>query len=373
MDTRRLKESFAHVARYGDEVALFFYSDLFLRAPELRDLFPVSMAAQRDRLLGALVKIVSDVETLDSLVPFLRGLGRDHRKFGALAEHYDTVGASLLVTLAHFSGSHWTSELTADWKAAYTLVAKTMVEAAKEDEDLYPPWWDATVISHERRSFDIAVFRVAPLQRLPYRPGQSVAVESEDCPRTWRFYSMANAPRDDGTLDFHVRMVDGGVLSSALTRRIRPGSRLKLGSAVGALTLDTQSGRDIVMTAGSTGLAPLKALIEQIRVLRDPPRVHLFFGAHTPEGLYDLPDLEKMAAQDGWLSVTHAVSGNPGDPGYDGERGTIADVVGRHGLWQGYDAYVCGSSAMVQATAERLASLGIARDQIHVEDFGWSR
>ncbi|HYZ54570.1 MAG TPA: FAD-binding oxidoreductase [Streptosporangiaceae bacterium] len=201
-----------------------------------------------------------------------------------------------------------------------------MIEAAKEDEDHHPPWWDATVISHERRSFDIATFRVAPLQRLPYAPGQSVAIGSEDCPRTWRFYSMANAPRDDGTLDFHVRMVDGGALSSALTWRARPGTRLKLGPAVGALTLDT-SGRDILMVAGSTGLAPLKALLEQISAMGNPPRVHLFFGARTAEGLYDLPDLEKMAAQSGWLSVTHAVSGDPGDPRYSGERGTSAGHI----------------------------------------------
>jgi NAD(P)H-flavin reductase/hemoglobin-like flavoprotein len=372
LDTDRLKESFAHVARYGDEVALFFYSDLFLRAPQVRDLFPVSMAAQRDRLLGALIKIVSDVDSLDSLVPFLRGLGRDHRKFGALAEHYDAVGTSLLVTLAHFSGSHWTNELAADWKAAYALIAQTMIEAAKEDEDLHPPWWDATVIGHERRSFDIAVFRVAPLQRLPYAPGQSVAIESEDCPRTWRFYSMANAPRADGTLDFHVRMVDGGALSSALTRRARPGSRLRLGPAVGALTLDP-SGRDILMVAGSTGLAPLKAILEEISAMGNPPRVDLFFGARTTEGLYDLPDLEKMAAESSWLNVTHAVSDDPWDPGYGGERGTIADVVARHGLWREHDAYICGSTAMVRATADRLASAGVPGDQIHVEDFGWSR
>ena len=372
MDAKRLKESFAQVARYGDEVTLFFYSDLFLRAPGVRDLFPVSMAAQRDRLLGALGKIVSEVDALDSLVPFLRGLGRDHRKFGTIAEHYDAVGTSLLVTLAHFSGTNWTNELAADWKAAYALVAQVMIEAAKEDEDSSPPWWDATVINHERRTFDIAVLRVMPLQRLPYSPGQSVAVESYDCPRTWRFYSMANAPREDGTLDFHVRIIDGGALSSSLVRRAGPGSRLKLGPPVGGLSLDSQAGQDILMIAGGTGLAPLKALIEQISVLRNPPRVHLFFGAHTSEGLYDLPDLQKMAAEFAWLSVTHAISGDPGDRGYAGERGSIADVVSRYGPWQGHDAYVCGSTAMVQATVERLPLLGVARDQIHVEDFGWS-
>jgi NAD(P)H-flavin reductase len=372
LDAQRLKESFANVARYGDEVTLFFYSDLFLRAPEVRGLFPVSMAAQRDRLLGALGRIVSDVDALDSLVPFLRGLGRDHRKFGTIADHYDVVGTSLLVTLAHFSGTNWTNELAADWKAAYALVAQVMIEAAKEDGDSSPPWWDATVINHERRTFDVAVLRVMPLQRMPYAPGQSVAVESLDCPRTWRFYSMANTPREDGTLDFHVRIIDGGAMSSSLVRRAGPGSRLKLGPAVGGLTLDSQGGQDILMIAGGTGLAPLKALIEQISLLRNPPRVHLFFGAHTSEGLYDLPDLQKMAAEFAWLSVTHAVSGDPGDPGYAGERGSIADVVSRHGPWPGHDAYVCGSTAMVQATVERLLVLGVARHQIHVEDFGWS-
>jgi NAD(P)H-flavin reductase/hemoglobin-like flavoprotein len=372
LDSRRLKESFAQVASHGDEVALFFYSDLFLRAPEARDLFPVSMAAQRDRLVGALVRIVSDVDALDRLVPFLRGLGRDHRKFGTLAEHYEVVGTSLLATLAHFSGSNWTNELAGDWKAAYALVAKVMKEAAEEDDESNPPWWDATVIYHERRTLDVSVLRVTPLQRLPYAPGQSVAVESELCPRTWRFYSMANAPREDGTLDFHVRMVDGGGLSSSLARRAVPGSRLRLGPPVGSLTLDPRFGQSILMIAGGTGLAPLKALIEQISLLRDAPRVHLFFGAHTCEGLYDLPDLTKMAAQFGWLNVTHAVSGEPEDPRYEGERGTIADVVSRYGPWPGHDAYVCGSTAMVQATVDRLPALGVARDQIHVEDFGWS-
>jgi NAD(P)H-flavin reductase/hemoglobin-like flavoprotein len=372
LDAQRLKDSFAEVAKHGgDQVVLFFYADLFWRAPETRDMFPVSMAAQRDRLLGALARIVSDVDNVDALVPYLRGLGRDHRKFGTLAEHYGVVGVSLLTTLAHFAGDAWTEEVAADWKAAYTLVAQVMMDAAEEERDSLP-WWDATVISHERRSMDISVLRVAPLHRLPYAPGQSVAVESELCPRTWRFLSMANAPREDGTVDFHVRIIDGGALSGALARKSRPGSRLRLGPPVGSLTLGTGTGRDILMVAGSTGLAPLKALIEQVAGLAVPRQVHLFFGAAGPEDLYDLPDLEKMAAQYQWLTLTHGVSCDPEDsPGYAGERGMITDVVSRHGPWQNHDAYVCGSTAMVQATARRLASHGVPGNQIHIEDFGW--
>src|SRR5579859_4082584 len=132
MDELRLRESFARVAACGDEVPLFFYSHLFLGHPELREMFPVSLAAQRDKLLSALGRIVAEVSNHDILVPFLRGLGRDHRKFGTVAEHYPAVGASLLATLAHFNGTAWTDDLARDWTEAYTVIAQVMTEAAAE-------------------------------------------------------------------------------------------------------------------------------------------------------------------------------------------------------------------------------------------------
>lgn len=369
MDERRLKESFARIAAYGDEVPLFFYSHLFLSHPETRDMFPVSMADQRDKLLNALGRIVSDVSNHDTLLPFLRGLGRDHRKFGTVAEHYPAVGASLLATLAHFNGTAWTEELARDWTEAYGVIAQVMTEAASDDETRNPPWWGATVVGHERRTMDVAVLRIAPDAPFRYVPGQSVAVESEIRPRVWRYYSMANAPRHDGTIDFHVRVIDGGSVSSALARSVSVGARLRLGPPLGTLRLDMNSRRDVVLAAGSTGLAPLKAIIEQASGLDNPPRSHLVFGARTAAELYDLADLEKMAAQWPWLTVTAAVSD---DPGYRGETGTVADVIGRRVPLTDYDAYVCGSSAMVTATARRLQSLGVRQNHIYVEDFGWS-
>jgi NAD(P)H-flavin reductase len=374
VDEQRLKESFARVATYGDEVPLFFYSHLFLAHPETRALFPVSMAGQRDKLVHALGRIVSDVSNHDSLLPFLRDLGRDHRKFAAVADHYPAVGASLIATLKHFHGPSWTEDLAQDWTEAYGVVAQVMTDAAAEDETRNPAWWDATVVGHERRTMEVAVLRVAPDASLRYLPGQSVAVECEVRPRVWRFYSMANAPRHDGTIDFHVRVIDGGAVSYALARRVSVGTRLRLGAPVGTLRLNTEqlntgSPRSLLLGAGSTGLAPLKAIIEQAAGLPEPPPTHLVFGARTEAGLYDLADLEKMAAQWPWLTVTPAVSG---EPGYRGETGTVADVIGRRVRLADHDAYICGSSAMTTATVDRLQSLGMPQDQIYVEDYGWS-
>jgi NAD(P)H-flavin reductase/hemoglobin-like flavoprotein len=368
MDSRRLKENFAQVAAHGDAVPLFFYADLFLRHPQTRDMFPVAMNLQRDRLVQALARIVSDVDNLDELIPYLKGLGRDHRKFGALADHYAAVGTSLIATLRHFSGPGWSIDLESDWTTAYTLVAKVMVESAADDERTYPAWWDATVVSHELRSYDTAVLRVVTSKPLPYLPGQSVTVEAAKMPRIWRLYSVANAPRVDRMLEFHVRMVDGGLVSPVLAYGTAVGSWLRLGPAVGGLRLAAAPGRDILMVGGGTGLAPLKAIIEQLADFRDPPRVRLFYGARSADGLYDLPDLEKKAAQWPWLTVTSAVSE---DPDYPGERGLISDVVARHGAWDRHEAYVAGPPAMVEATVGQLTSAGVAEENVHFEDFDW--
>ncbi len=368
MDIARLKRSFARIAMHGDEVPLHFYSDLFLRHPETRPMFPVSMQAQRAHLVDALVTIVSSVEDADGLAVFLRDLGRGHRKFGTLAAHYDAVGDSLLATFAYFAGDAWDAELEADWKGAYELIAGVMTAAAAEDEQHHPAYWAATVIARERLAFDVTSLTVRTEPRLEYLPGQSVAIESPARPRLWRYYSMANAPRADGSMDFHVRLIDGGAVSMALTAGAATGSELRLGPPVGVLRLDTASGRDILMVAGSTGLAPLKSMLGQVAGLRQPPAVHLFFGARTADGLYDLPSLEKLAAEHHWLTVVPVVSAGP----FAGHTGPIASAVARHGDWSRHDAYLAGPTEMVQDTASLLAAAGVPVDQIHVEDFGWS-
>jgi NAD(P)H-flavin reductase/hemoglobin-like flavoprotein len=370
LDVARLRESFSRVALHGDEVPLYFYSDLFLKHPEMRDMFPISMEAQRGHLVDALVKIVSQADNVQELTTFLQGLGRDHRKFGVVADHYEAVGASLLAMLKHLSGPAWTQELAADWSAAYELIASVMTSAASTDEQSFPAWWRGTVVAHERRSFNVSVLSVRPEPRMDYLPGQSVAIETPSRPKLWRYYSIANAPRLDGLLEFHVRLIDGGAVSMALTSDAIAGTELRLGPAVGALTFSQPvPSRDLLLVAGSTGLAPLKAILEHVASLAQPPQARLFFGARNIHGLYDLDSLEKMAAQHPWLTITPVVSA---DSRFTGEIGNLPDVVARQGDWSECDAYLAGPTEMVKGTVARLTAAGMARDQIHIEDFGWS-
>jgi NAD(P)H-flavin reductase len=368
VDIPAMRANFAKAAAAGDEAPLYFYSHLFLSHPETRALFPVSMAHQRDRLFHALGDVVKYVDDLDSLVPILQSLGRDHRKFGTVAEHYPAVGASLLATLEHFDPG-WNADLAQDWTAAYQLVAKVMIDAALEVEDR-PAWWEAEVVAHERRTFDVAVLRLRPRTPMSYQPGQSISLETDLRPRLWRYYSPANAPRPDGQLEIHVKARDGGPVSSALVRQLSEGDVLRLGPPLGTFVLDTESDRDLLLVAGGMGLAPIKALVDQIARFGPARRADLYIGVRIEDQLYDRTELRRLEQENPWLSVTVAVSD---DKESSLEHGDIGDVVARHGPWNSRDVYVAGPPAMVEDTVSRLLAGGLRQERIRAEVFAPSR
>lgn len=372
MDTNLLKSTLDAAAKQPDELVQFFYADLFARGGrEVIEMFPPGMAAQRGKLAQALVQIVSMVDDLDTLSGYLAQLGRDHRKFDVQPHHYAVVGEALIAALAYAAGDAWSEEAAKTWAGAYALIAEVMQAGATEDAE-NPPWWEATVTSAERPSLDIAVLHARLNRPMNYQPGQSVAVQFGRLPRYWRFYSPATAPRDGHSLEFHVKVIDGGLMSTALALRAKAGDTLRVGPPVGTLQLNTSSGKDILMLAGSTGVAPLMAILEQLSGRPSPPDVRLFFGAREPDGLYALPALDRLAAQHAWLTVTPAVSATPGEaPGFRGEFGNVVDVATRAGAWHDRDAYVCGSSAMMETARRRLLALGMPSESVHVEDFGW--
>ncbi|MET9698296.1 globin domain-containing protein [Streptomyces sp. NPDC006529] len=358
---RILKSSFAVVERRAEHAVKYFYTHLFWHNPDIRGLFPAAaldMERQRDRLFAALTHVIAHIDD-GTLVPYLRDLGRDHRKFLARPEHYDAVGASLLAALAEASGPAWTPAVEKAWSEAYRAIADVMTAAAAQSHD--PPWWDAEVVRHLRYGADIGVLTLRPHQPLPYLPGQYVSVCSARVPATWRTYSVANAPRADHTLDLHVSRIDGGRLSSALVREVAPGEVLRLGSAGGRVTLRRED-RPATFIAAGTGWAPVRAMLEEL--LARPPGhdVRLFVVARDGAHLYDRPLIDAYAAAHPWLAVTY-ITPAPGRPRNEATA-RLATALGHRGLWPDQDVYLSGPPQFVAETASLVAGLGAAPARI---------
>lgn len=355
---RIVKESFTHIESAADNAVAYFYSRLFAANPRLRALFPIAMDAHRDRFFGALTKIVWSLDNPAALAAYLGGLGRDHRTFGVTPDHFPAVGTALIETVRKFTADDWNEQVEAAWTQAFAEVTRLMIDGT----DNAPPWWVAEVLDHDRRTPDLAVLTVRPAQSLPYAAGQHVSVQVSRWPRVWRPYSIANAPRADGTLRFHVRALPAGWVSGALVRHTRVGDTLLLGPARGAMTLVPGSDRALLCVAGGTGLAPMRALVEQVITSAKRRTTQLIFGARTERDLYDLPELRQLESAHPWLRVIPVVSA---EPAFQGRNGMAPDALDRLGDPADHDVYVAGPTEMITRTVDRLQQLGVPPAQIH--------
>ncbi|MET9803033.1 globin domain-containing protein [Streptomyces sp. NPDC006368] len=360
-DAALIRAGLTVIEAQAEEMAVYFYAILFMRHPEVRGLFPRDMDVQRDRLLRALLRIVDLVDHPDHLVRFCSRLGRDHRKFGTHHTHYAAVGECLLDALARFAGPAWSAELAGAWQRAYAAASRTMMLAADDDARLRPAVWTARVTGHRLLGRRLAAITVSPDRPYPYAAGQYVSVETPRRPKMWRHYSPAHAPRPDSTLTFHVRAVPGGQVSDALVHEAKVGDLLHLGPPEGEMVVDPQSPLDVLCVAGGTGLAPIKALIEQLARTRTERCVDLFIGARTAQELYGLDDMLRMSQRHHWLTVRAAVSHQH----IAGTEGSLPEVIAQYGPWDRHEVFLSGPSPMVTAAARVLAARGVPPSRIH--------
>ena len=121
-----VRTSYQKIINERDEVGALFYQNLFDLEPSLKELFSGDIETQQKKLMNMLDKVVLGLNDLETLLPSVRELGRNHGSYGVKPEYFSLVGASLLSSLETKMGKDWTPELHEAWTSFYTLLAVTM-------------------------------------------------------------------------------------------------------------------------------------------------------------------------------------------------------------------------------------------------------
>ncbi|MBC2902884.1 globin domain-containing protein [Streptomyces cupreus] len=355
-DAVLVRRTMAEVGPVADKVTSYFYALLFVRHPDLRPMFPAAMDTQRDRLLKALLTAAEHIDNTEVLVAYLQNLGRGHRKYGTRPEHYPAVGECLIGALSKYASAVWDAETEAAWVRTYTTISQVMIDAAAADELRAPAWWYAEVVAHDLRTPDVAVVTVRPDQPYPFLAGQYTSLETPWWPRIWRHYSFASAPRSDGLLSFHVKALPAGWVSNALVHRARPGDILRLGPPAGSMTVDHTTDSGLLCLGGGTGIAPIKALVEDVAEHGERRPVEVFYGARSDHDLYDIDTMLRLRQSHPWLEVRPVVD----------RHGLVQlpDAIREFGPWDEYDAYVSGPPGMIRSGVDVLRDIGVPSERI---------
>jgi predicted ferric reductase len=144
---------------------------------------------------------------------------------------------------------------------------------------------------------------------------------------------------------------------SGSLRRLRPGVRVLAEGPYGGFTADRRTRDDVLLIAGGIGIAPIRALLEELPA----GRAVLIYRARRPEDLVLRNEIDQIAAATG-TRVIYLAGAPRSALSPAGLAARVPDVADR-------DVFVCGPAGMVQAVLGSLRRLRVPRRQIHTDPF----
>jgi CDP-4-dehydro-6-deoxyglucose reductase len=119
-----------------------------------------------------------------------------------------------------------------------------------------------------------------------YWPGQNMMIGDKPAGIPPRCYSIANAPKSDGELVFHITRAEGGKTSTWLHDTVKIGDQLKLAGPYGTFIGDPSVDTPVLCLAAGSGLAPIISLAEAALRRNYRPPVTILFSAQTEADIY---------------------------------------------------------------------------------------
>ena len=222
---------------------------------------------------------------------------------------------------------------------------------------------------------DIVELRLDLLEpgTISFEAGQYVQLESPEYKgheSVMRGYSISSLPSDSKHLELIIRRVPDGICTTWVFDHLKEGDEVFFSGPYGFFHLsDTPA--PVICIAGGSGMAPIWSIVRDMKEkgIAHRPATY-FFGALTQRDLFFLDEFKQLEKECPWFRFVPALSKEPADSGWTGERGLITEVVARHFPDASkHEAYLCGSPGMIDASIAVLKKNGMPEGNIFYDKF----
>jgi CDP-4-dehydro-6-deoxyglucose reductase len=222
----------------------------------------------------------------------------------------------------------------------------------------------------ERVAEDVIVLKLKlpANERLQFLAGQYIEFLLKDGKR--RAFSIANAPHDDGFLQLHVRLIAGGKFTGHVFDGMKEKDILRFQGPYGSFFLREESKKPVILLAGGTGFAPIKALVEHAIHSRSTRPMTLYWGARNRAGLY-LPELPVAWAEEHeHIAYVPVLSDATEVDAWSGRSGLVhRAVLEDHTDLSAFQVYACGAPAMIDAARAGFVAQGLPPEEFFADAF----
>ena len=231
-------------------------------------------------------------------------------------------------------------------------------------------FWPARIQAMKLLCHDVmgVTLKLPPGQKIDYLAGQYIDFVLTDNRR--RSFSIANV-EPEGQLEFHIRKVEDGEFTSRIFNDYKTGDVLRLYGPLGTFFIRKESEKPIIMLAGGTGFAPIKALLEDLEHSNNQCLVKLYWGVRTVDDIYMKFWLEKFSQSNEWFNFTVVLS-EPADT-WSGRKGFVHQaILDDHDELSNYDIYTCGPPIMITTAKKSFIEKGLNENSFYFDSFDYS-
>lgn len=213
--------------------------------------------------------------------------------------------------------------------------------------------------------------RLPASERLQFLAGQYIDILLKDGKK--RSFSLANAPHDDAVLQLHIRHVPGGLFTEQVFSSMKVRDILRFNGPHGSFYLREESTKPMIMLAGGTGFAPLKAIVEHAIAEECTRPIDIYWGAKAKVDLYQNALPEQWAATHPNIRYIPVLSEPAADDAWPGRTGLVHQaVLADFPDLSGYQVYACGAPVMIDAAKRDFMAQGLPEEEFFADAFTFS-